>query len=144
MLQTELEAERDKAIRSKEFCEQWYAERFQAIHAYGKAAGEPLFSDLCSLMANGTLTGARLCRGEQPFVYDPPTYAQLLNTTTHERDRAVGELTQCRALLDSYGFHQTGIHTGIIAMQNQILSLETRERERIEDAHGDAFDRDRN
>ena len=43
----------DEAIRRKDFCEQWYAERFQAIHAYGKEAGEPLYSDLCSLMANG-------------------------------------------------------------------------------------------
>lgn len=83
---SQLESERDEAKRRKEFCEQWYAERFQAIHAYGKAAGEPIFSDLCSLMANGTLSGARLSRGEHPFVYDPPTYAQILNIAKHERE----------------------------------------------------------
>ena len=42
-----------------------------------------------------------------------------------ERDQAVNELTVCRALLDSYGFHQTGIHNGIAAMQRRILNLES-------------------
>ena len=42
-----------------------------------------------------------------------------------ERDRAVNEVTTCRALLDSYGFQQTGIHNGITAMQSRILNLES-------------------
>ena len=42
-----------------------------------------------------------------------------------ERDRAVDELKQCRALLDSYDFHQTGIHNGIMAMNNRIQKLES-------------------
>lgn len=43
----------------------------------------------------------------------------------NQRDEAVNELTACRALLDSYGFHQVGIHNGITAMQNRILNLES-------------------
>jgi hypothetical protein len=42
-----------------------------------------------------------------------------------ELERATNELTVCRALLDSYGFHQVGIHNGITAMQNRILNLES-------------------
>jgi hypothetical protein len=42
-----------------------------------------------------------------------------------ERDQAVDELKQCRALLDSYDFHQTGIHNGIMAMNNRIKKLES-------------------
>jgi hypothetical protein len=43
-----------------------------------------------------------------------------------ERDQAVNELTLCRTLLDSYGFHQVGIHNGIQAMWNQIHSLKSK------------------
>jgi hypothetical protein len=42
-----------------------------------------------------------------------------------ERDQAVGELTLCRTLLDSYDFRQTGIHNGIMAMHNRIQKLES-------------------
>ena len=48
-----------------------------------------------------------------------------LRRTIAERDQAVSELTVCRALLDSYGFHQIGIHNGIAAMQSRILNLES-------------------
>ena len=50
---------------------------------------------------------------------------QKLWNLLQEHDRAVTEITVCRALLDSYGFHQTGIHNGITAMQSRILNLES-------------------
>lgn len=50
---------------------------------------------------------------------------ESVNCIIAQRDEAVNELTVCRALLDSYGFHQTGIHNGITAMQSRILNLES-------------------
>lgn len=50
-------------------------------------------------------------------------WRQLLIKAEAERDQAVHELTLCRRLLDSYEFHQIGIHNGITAMHNEILSL---------------------
>lgn len=46
-------------------------------------------------------------------------------TPPPSEQEAMGELTQCRVLLDSYGFRQAGIHNGITAMQNRILNLES-------------------
>lgn len=45
-------------------------------------------------------------------------------TNALRAETAEAELKSCRDLLDLYGFHQTGIHNGIAAMQNRILNLE--------------------
>lgn len=83
-------AERDDAIRSKEFTHQWYAERHAQLRAYAEQHG--FLRDYCSIVANG-----------YAGPHDPPTYAQILNATRHRAEKAErrvkeleGELTAVR------------------------------------------------
>ncbi len=71
--------------RSRQFIEQWYAERVERISDLAKEHG--IWNEVACVLANGTTSAA-----------EPPTYAQLLNGERHkvarltkERDRAIDD-----------------------------------------------------
>lgn len=73
-----LEGRAEYAERRLRHCKQWYAERIERLTAYAKDKG--IWPDIACIIANGSLSdGTR---------YDPPTYAQQLNTAIHRAEAA--------------------------------------------------------
>lgn len=68
-----------------EFTRDWYAVRFEALKAWAKTNKHP---EVFAILANGAEDGA------------PPTYAQILNITRHERDDAKRKLAASEASMN--------------------------------------------
>lgn len=67
----------------REHTQQWYAERLAKIEEVAKREG--LWPEIAAIIANGSGT-RQLPNGS--YVYDPPTYAQKLNSAKHKAERA--------------------------------------------------------
>lgn len=67
----------------REHTQQWYAERLAKIEEVAKREG--LWPEIAAIIANGSGT-RQLPNGS--YVYDPPTYAQQLNSAKHKEERA--------------------------------------------------------
>ena len=67
----------------REHTQQWYAERLAKIEEVAKREG--LWPEIAAIIANGSGT-RQLPNGS--YVYDPPTYAQQLNSAKHKAERA--------------------------------------------------------
>lgn len=76
---------REKAERSQEFTEQWYAERIERLTQFAK--DRDVWPEVACILANGTL-GAE----GSPVYYEPPTYAQQLNGAKHRATKAESQL----------------------------------------------------
>jgi len=86
---TTLESERDREKSSKEFTQQWYAERLRRLRDMAEQRG--FLTEYSSIVANGT--------GDSR---EPPTYAQLLNTALHRAESAAKKLrTALTAMLET-------------------------------------------
>lgn len=89
-----LTKERDEATRRRDFTEQWYAERLEPIKDVSKRVG--VWPEVAAIIANGS--GTRQFP-DGSFHYEPPTYAQQLNTAKHraEAAEARAEAAEARA-----------------------------------------------
>ncbi|MEE2741815.1 MAG: hypothetical protein VYA35_10685 [Pseudomonadota bacterium] len=91
---TQIEALEDRAQyaeRQLRHCKQWYAERIERLTAYAKENG--IWPDVACIIANGSLSdGTR---------YDPPTYAQQLNTAIHRAEAAEDRASKLQGTVDT-------------------------------------------
>lgn len=109
------EAEVERLTRRAEFTEQWYAERIERLKDLGKAYG--CWPEMAAIIANGTST-RQLDDGS--YHYEPPTYAQQLNTAKHRAEAAEARAERLESALreikrtDRYG-HAGALRVGEIA-----------------------------
>lgn len=91
---TQIEALEDRAQyaeRRLRHCKQWYAERLERLTAYAKENG--IWPDVACIIANGSLSdGTR---------YDPPTYAQQMNTAIHRAEAAEERASKLQGKVDT-------------------------------------------
>ncbi len=91
---TQIEALEDRAQyaeRRLRHCKQWYAERLERLTAYAKENG--IWPDVARIIANGSLSdGTR---------YDPPTYAQQMNTAIHRAEAAEDRASKLQGTVDT-------------------------------------------
>lgn len=91
---TQIEALEDRAQyaeRRLRHCKQWYAERLERLTAYAKENG--IWPDVACIIANGSLSdGTR---------YDPPTYAQQMNTAIHRAEAAEDRASKLQGTVDT-------------------------------------------
>lgn len=103
----QLTKERDKAVRSEQFIEQWYAVRFRRLEDLGKARG--CWNEMAAIIANGTESGN-----------DPINYAGQLNISRHRATLAEQERDQlaerCRELEAEQGDDNHTINTLLCAI----------------------------
>lgn len=64
----------ERALASRAFSRQWYAERFRRLEDLGKQHG--VWPEMAAIMANGTASA-----------HETPTYAQQLNLALHKAER---------------------------------------------------------
>ncbi|MGV6475401.1 hypothetical protein [Azotobacter vinelandii] len=116
----QLTKERDKAVRSEQFIEQWYAVRFRRLEDLGKARG--CWDEMATIIANGTESGN-----------DPINYAGQLNIALHrataaelERDRLAERCRELEAKLSvKEEFYKDAIHSHVsLAQQRDTLRAE--------------------
>jgi hypothetical protein len=89
----EIVRERDRAVRRKLHTEQWYAVRLERLKDLAKERG--IWPEVACIIANGTMTGMR----DGAFVYDPPTYAQQLNSALGRLEMAQKEIARLKRRL---------------------------------------------
>lgn len=107
----EFKAERDKAIKRREFTEQWYALRIRRIK--DTAQREGIWPEVACILANGTAG----FKEDGSYEFEPPTYAQILNAAKwraeayrDQLDEAAGrapEVEDLASLLKSDGSRGT-------------------------------------
>jgi hypothetical protein len=121
----EVERQREEAEKKKEFTQQWYAERIRRITDTAKREG--IWEEIACILANGT--------GD---VYEPPTYAQILNSARcrakkaeaalADRDRQVRELVEGlrkeagRAVADKNYERKNGVVFARERIEEQLLT----------------------
>lgn len=106
-LRGQLEAAEADAVRARsqrEHTWQWYAVRMAKIEDIAKREG--LWNEVAAVFANGSAT-RRLPDGS--YFYDPPTYAQQLNSAKHRAAAAEARAEAAEAkvaCMESYQFDQ--------------------------------------
>ncbi len=91
---TKIEALEDRAQyaeRRLRHCKQWYAERLERLTAYAKENG--IWHDVACIIANGSLSDGNR--------YDPPTYAQQMNTAIHRAEAAEERASKLQGEVDT-------------------------------------------
>ncbi|AZV00306.1 hypothetical protein [Paracoccus kondratievae] len=91
-----LRAEVERLTASVDHTQQWYAERIRKIEDVAKREG--IWPELAAIIANGSATRQM---DDGSYIYDPPTYAQLLNIAKHRAVRAEAALSDERAHADA-------------------------------------------
>lgn len=80
-------AEIERLKGDVEFTHQWYAERLERLRKLADDNG--LTREHCAIVANGSLSGSSVS-------YEPPTYAQILNTAKHRAEQADADNARLR------------------------------------------------
>lgn len=113
--------ERDREMARCEFTQQWYAERLRKIEDVAKREG--LWPEVAAIIGNGS--GTRQMP-DGSFVYDPPTYAQQLNSAKHRAETAEAEVKRLTEANEALMSERKNL---IETKRQQIACLEDQARE---------------
>jgi hypothetical protein len=91
-----LAVELGRTKQNLEFTCQWYAERIEKIKDIAKR--EDIWPEVAAVIANGDST-RQLDDGS--WFYDPPTYAQQLNSAKYRAEKAEKKADKLQAAIDA-------------------------------------------